>query len=202
MSEYGSTPPPPPPPPPSGQNPYGVPGPADPQQGYGAPQGYNAPPPPAPGMAPQGSFELASWGTRAGGYIIDLLLIIPGIILYFIGTPNITVDSTGHTTTTGGSLAVLALGWLYIIGIQIWNRWLKGGRTGQTVGRGVVGVKVVDANTGQPIGPLKAFIRDIAHIVDSIICGLPIGWLSPLWDAKKQTWGDKIMSTVAIRVAK
>ncbi len=200
MSDYGSTPPPPPPPPPGGQNPYGVPAPGEPT-GYGAPQGYNAPPPPVGGLPSQGGAELSSWGLRVGGYLIDWLLTLPGLILVTIGRPTASVDAAGTLTTSGPS-ALYYLGGLVVLAITAWNRWYKGGSTGQTVGRGVVGTKVVDANTGQPIGPLKAFVRDLAHIVDSIICGLPIGWLAPLWDAKKQTWGDKIMSTVSVIVPK
>jgi RDD family len=41
-----------------------------------------------------------------------------------------------------------------------------------------------------------AFVRDLAHIIDSIICY--IGWLFPLWDARRQTIADKIMSTVVV----
>lgn len=208
MTDYGSTPPPPPPPPPGGQNPYGVPAPGEPT-GYGAPEGYNAPPPPAGGLPSQGGAELSSWGLRVGGYLIDALLLIPGYILYIIGAPksfSYSTDVNGQVSSgsgaAGGNGLILFLGIIVILAITAWNRWYKGGTTGQTVGRGVVGTKVVDANTGQPIGPLKAFVRDLAHIVDSIICGLPIGWLAPLWDAKKQTWGDKIMSTVSVRVPK
>ncbi len=41
-----------------------------------------------------------------------------------------------------------------------------------------------------------AFGRDICHILDSLACY--IGWLFPLWDAKRQTFADKIISTVVI----
>jgi uncharacterized RDD family membrane protein YckC len=57
-------------------------------------------------------------------------------------------------------------------------------------------VKLVKESTGEPVGMLLAFVRDIAHIVDSIICY--IGWLFPLWDTKRQTLADKIMSTVVL----
>jgi hypothetical protein len=39
-----------------------------------------------------------------------------------------------------------------------------------------------------------AFVRDLAHIVDSLACYL--GWLWPLWDAKRQTFADKLVKTV------
>jgi hypothetical protein len=39
-------------------------------------------------------------------------------------------------------------------------------------------------------------IRQICHVVDTIICYL--GWLWPLWDGKRQTIADKIVSTVCL----
>ena len=50
--------------------------------------------------------------------------------------------------------------------------------------------------TGQPIGFTNGVIRQLAHIVDSIICY--IGYLFPLWDGKRQTLADKIMTTVCL----
>ena len=39
-------------------------------------------------------------------------------------------------------------------------------------------------------------MRQLAHIVDAIICY--IGFLFPLWDDKRQTLADKIMTTVCV----
>jgi uncharacterized RDD family membrane protein YckC len=55
---------------------------------------------------------------------------------------------------------------------------------------------VVSEQTGQPIGFGLSVVRQIAHIVDSIICY--IGFLWPLWDPKRQTLADKIMRTVCL----
>jgi hypothetical protein len=41
-----------------------------------------------------------------------------------------------------------------------------------------------------------AFARDIVHLLDSLPCY--IGFLWPLWDAKRQTFADKILSTVVV----
>jgi hypothetical protein len=43
---------------------------------------------------------------------------------------------------------------------------------------------------------LMAFVRDICHIIDSIICF--VGYLFPLGDAKRQTIADKIVKTVVV----
>jgi RDD family len=41
-------------------------------------------------------------------------------------------------------------------------------------------------------------VRQIAHIVDTLICY--IGYLFPLWDSKRQTVADKIMTTVCVPI--
>lgn len=157
----------------------------------------SAPPPPPEGAPVAGAVaytgELAAWPKRAIGWLIDFVVLqIPGYILYAIGAPRVDAE----TGLTNGPSAIYYLGAVYILGISIYNRWIKGGSTGVTFGRGVAGIKLVGEATGQPIGAGKAFLRDLAHIVDSIICY--VGWLFPLWDAKKQTLADKIMSTVVV----
>ncbi|HOC14645.1 MAG TPA: RDD family protein, partial [Propionicimonas sp.] len=72
----------------------------------------------------------------------------------------------------------------------------KSGTTGVTFGRSIAKTKLISEETGQPIGSTNGIIRQFAHIVDSVICY--IGWLFPLWDAKRQTIADKIMKTVVV----
>jgi uncharacterized RDD family membrane protein YckC len=91
--------------------------------------------------------------------------------------------------------ALTALFWIAALGYSIWNRWIMGGQ-GQSIGKKVVGMRLLSEETGQPIGTLNAFLRDICHFVDSIICY--VGYLFPLWDAKRQTLADKIMRTVVV----
>jgi hypothetical protein len=62
----------------------------------------------------------------------------------------------------------------------------------------MVEFKVVSENTGQPIGFGMSLVRQIAHVIDGAICY--IGYLFPLWDAKRQTIADKLMKTVCIPI--
>jgi len=211
---------PPPPPPGYRQQPYGQ-QPHGQQPGYGQPPeagqapaagGYGqAPPPPAYqqpayGAAPSypGPYDqsgqvgtLALWPQRALGWVIDFIALgIPGFILYAIGGPRV---DTGTGASSGPNFFYY-LGILYFLALSVYNRWYRGGTTGQTIGRGVAGVKLVKESTGQPVGMGMAFVRDIAHIVDNIICY--VGWLFPLWDSKRQTLADKIMSTVVVTAPK
>jgi uncharacterized RDD family membrane protein YckC len=88
------------------------------------------------------------------------------------------------------------IGWLLAFGWIIYNRSYLGGTTGQSISNKVLNIRLVSDETGQPIGMLMAFVRDICHLVDSIICY--VGYLFPLWDAKRQTLADKIVKTVVI----
>jgi len=58
--------------------------------------------------------------------------------------------------------------------------------------------KVISEKTGQPIGFGMSVGRMFAHIVDFIPCF--VGYLFPLWDSKRQTLADKIMTTVCVPV--
>ncbi len=57
---------------------------------------------------------------------------------------------------------------------------------------------MVGGYTGQPIGFGMAFVRQIAHALDSWSLG--IGYLWPLWDERRQTFADKVCNTVVVRV--
>jgi uncharacterized RDD family membrane protein YckC len=173
------------------QGPY----PGAPQGPYpGAPQGpypgppYQGPlPGPYPGP-PQGpqfggvpslpTYQYSDWIHRVGGFLIDW---VPYALIIAVGR------------LTGNVLYYLFL--LIALGFWIYNRWVLGGQ-GQSWGKRVVGMKLLSEETGQPIGTLNAFLRDLCHFIDTIICF--VGYLFPLWDAKRQTLADKIMRTVVV----
>lgn len=212
MSNYGN-----PPTDPYGQNPYGQPpqAPYD-QNPYGGQQPYGQQPAYAQGGygAPQAGFAppYASWIQRVAAYLIDGLLTLvaylPGLVGVIVLVSNIetTTDPvTGVTTSEmpqGGGLVagLVALGALLVLAFSIWNIVFRQGRTGYTIGKGVMGIKLVKEETGQPVGPGLSFVRQIAHVLDSVLCN--IGYLWPLWDAKRQTFSDKVMGTIVIRQPK
>jgi uncharacterized RDD family membrane protein YckC len=72
------------------------------------------------------------------------------------------------------------------------------GRTGQTPGDAALGMRVVDIDSGEVIGYGRAFGRSLVSIVSGLVIG--IGYLWMLWDPRKQTWHDKAVSSLPIRV--
>lgn len=138
------------------------------------------------GAAASAGGELADWGQRAIGILIDFVSIF---ILWIIGF--IIVAVIGAISNTLGALVgllvyiALSLAWLYY-------GFLVGSR-GYSPGMAIQGLKCVSAETGQVIGGGMGVVRTILHIIDSLICY--IGWLFPLWDDQRQTIADKIVKT-------
>jgi uncharacterized RDD family membrane protein YckC len=198
---------PPYPPPPPGPNPYG-PDPTPPAYGQPSGQPYSQNPYGGPGYAaPPPIYPYASWGRRVAAYLVDVLLSgvasIPLAIGY--GWLIASVETTtydDYTTTseyTGGAgpIVLMVIGLAPAIGFWVWNICIRQGRTGYSLGKSNLGIRLVKESTGQPMGAGLSFVRQLAHYVDGLVCYL--GYLWPLWDAKRQTFADKIMSVVVIK---
>jgi uncharacterized RDD family membrane protein YckC len=72
------------------------------------------------------------------------------------------------------------------------------GNTGQTPGDAALGIRVVDIDSGAVIGYPRAFGRCLVSIVSGLV--IVLGYLWMLWDPRKQTWHDKAVSSLPIRV--
>ena len=163
---------------PGGQYPGGGPGGQYPGGGYpgGGPGGY----PGAQGWTPFG--PAAGWWSRVGATIVDgLVLIVPNFIVDLIG---------GRGVGTGLSVLINVV---YYVGML--------SRSGQTLGNMAVGTRVVDTNTGGPIGPGKAFVRWLSEGILFVLLIVPglLDILWPLWDQRRQTLHDKMAATLVIR---
>lgn len=181
------------------QAPQGVP----PQYGYpqqpsaGIPQQppYGAYPQAGmPGMPGAGMPPLAHWGLRVGASLLDgLITVVP---MYGLGFIDIAMADDAATAQPG---VFFVIGVIYAIGMGFFQLY-KEGSTGQTIGKKVLGISLRREADGSTLGFGMAFVRKLAHFLDSLACYL--GWLWPLWDAKKQTFADKVCGTVVITVPK
>lgn len=91
---------------------------------------------------------------------------------------------------------VKLIGYLAMIAVGIRNQVIVQGNTGQSIGKKQIGIKLVSEQTGRPLGPGLTFVRQVAHVFDGICV---IGYLWPLWDDKKQTFADKIVTSVVVK---
>jgi uncharacterized RDD family membrane protein YckC len=128
------------------------------------------------GTGPSG--PRASFGRRLVAYLLDSILI--GIV-YGI-----------FYAITGRSAA-------YVIGLVLglaYFTYFEGSPSGQTIGKKALGIRVIDFRAGGPLGYARGFIRWLGRILSGIACLL--GYLWMLWDKEKQTWHDKIATSVVV----
>jgi uncharacterized RDD family membrane protein YckC len=140
--------------------------------------------PPPPQTAPQATGNASGpragfWRRFAGAFIDGILL---GIVSFII-----------RAAVSAGASSGLGL----LIGLVYYTAMIGSDR-GQTVGQMAMGIRVIDFNTGGPIGYGRAFIRWLVSIISAIV--LLLGFLWMLWDKEKQCWHDKAANDVVVPV--
>lgn len=125
-------------------------------------------------------------GPRAGFWRRFAAVFLDGIVLGSVTTILYALLKTGG----------YALG---IIVALAYYSYFEGTPRGQTLGKQVVGIRVIDLVTGDSIGHSRAAIRYVSSILSAI--AIYIGYLWMLWDGEKQTWHDKFASSVVVPVA-
>jgi uncharacterized RDD family membrane protein YckC len=151
-----------------------------------------------------GGRRFASFWSRFGAAFIDYLILSPFAIIGRI------VGSSGkrdiHTcgfdpsrmceSPAGSTVALSLLITLTGLVVAILYYGLLEGRTGQTIGKRALGIMVLDAHTGTPIGVGRAIGRYFGKFLSTAFCLL--GYLWMLWDPQKQTWHDKFVSSYVV----
>lgn len=120
----------------------------------------------------------ANFGQRLVAVLID------GVLLYVVQLIVAAIAGRG-----AGTFLAIVIGLAYYI-------YLEGSPAGQTVGKKVLNIRVIDFATGGPLGFGKAAIRYVGRYIS----GLPLllGYFWMLWDKENQTWHDKIATTVVV----
>jgi uncharacterized RDD family membrane protein YckC len=131
--------------------------------------------------------QLAGFGVRLLAQIIDLFWLVPlSVLLEVVGSLV-----NGGAISWGGEMMASIICALIVILF-----WVE--RQG-TPGKLVLGLRVVDAETGgtPPIGRLV--MRYVGYLVSAL--PLCLGYLWALWDGRRQGWHDKMAGTVVVKVA-
>ncbi len=124
---------------------------------------------------------------------VDLVVIAAaGTLLVRIAAPLSLVSPDAETTAI--TVLYFALTLLYG-GLTEW------GWRGQTIGKRLLGLRVVDAN-GLRLRPSQIAIRNLLRFVD-VLPGLYFaGGVLCIWSARRQRLGDIAASTLVIRIPK
>jgi uncharacterized RDD family membrane protein YckC len=138
---------------------------------------------------------LASIPRRIGARLLDGLLVGMAVILVLAVTGTDFVDA--FDTTGDGpawpALLITAAGVVY----EIWLTSL----TGQTVGKRLLSIQVVDAETGE-VPRLDQAARRIAPAIVGLVpyvgfLGV-VMYLPALWDGRRQGFHDRFANTIVI----
>jgi len=131
----------------------------------------------------------AGFWVRVVASLIDSLLIVAiiGPILYFVYGPAY-LESTAMIEGP----ADFVLNWVFPA-IAIILFWVY---RSATPGKMVLGLTIVDANTGGKPSTAQFVLRYVGYFVATIPLLLGIIWVA--FDARKQGWHDKMANTVVI----
>ena len=158
------------------------------------------PPPPPPGGGYGGYSAAGDGGVPAN--LADPIkrlvaaLIDGGVIVVIVIAVFIVALILGAISDVLGILVAL-VGYLGALGFSIYNMIITQGKTGQTIGKKMQGIKTVGESTGQPLGVGGAFVRYLIHsFVDGIcMAGYIYGFFI---NPKRQTVGDIVAKSYVV----
>ncbi|MBX9245630.1 RDD family protein, partial [Actinotalea ferrariae] len=147
----------------------------------------------------------ASMGKRLLAAVIDgaAAMLLGGAFVVAGLLPVVQALQSGSATIPTTTPLVL-VGYVLLIGLGVFQWWFQGTR-GYTVGKRLVGLRTLSAETGRPVGMGKAFVRLLVPAAGTLACG--VGQLvvlaSPLFDSsgRRQGWHDKAAGTMVFDVA-
>jgi serine/threonine protein kinase/uncharacterized RDD family membrane protein YckC len=174
-------------PPPSG---------ADNQQGFVDDRARSvpfSPPPRAPLASP---LPLASYGHRAMAFLIDVGILFIGAIAVGAAT-----DAGDQVSIETGD-AVAGFGMLILLALAAWNHGLRQGRSGRTLGKSALRIRLVSDATGAPPGAGKALVRFLITLaLWTVTCGVMVvlNLLWPLWDGDRKRLLDRPLGLSVIK---
>ena len=151
----------------------------------------------------------ASWGQRFAAVVVDGLIttilsaIAVAVVVALTGTFSDIAEGLETETEADDDAFVIAyLGWYFgwaLLG-AVYSTYFHG-KSGQTPGKMMLAIRVRGDHRDGRIGYGRAFARWFMAGLFWSLLTVPgvLDALWPLWDAKKQTWHDKIANSVVVR---
>jgi uncharacterized RDD family membrane protein YckC len=134
-------------------------------------------------------YELGSLGDRIVGRIIDGLIIIAYVILLFV------LFNLAPKGSIEGNYLLLMLFFLPIVFYDLVSEILM---NGQSVGKKVMGIKVISLSGEQP-SYSQYLIRWLFRLIDFSFSGSLVAFITVAVTEKKQRLGDIVAGTVLIK---
>ncbi len=144
------------------------------------------------GPAVVGREDVHVTGRRILAIIVDgLVLSIPFMLISSLFR---TTPAGGGNVSTSGSVLAALIGFVIFLLYFI----LLEGYLGQTVGKMLLGIKVIREDTDDVPGLGAAAVRNVLRIIDGLFAYL-VGFVAILASAKRQRLGDMAAHTLVVR---
>lgn len=149
---------------------------------------------------------LAPWWKRFLAFLIDTMVLGVAVFVFVaiigaVSRNSNTSTANNHTLTPGQAVVgFIGIFILFSIPYMLYFGIMNGSKRGQTLGKMALSIVVRDARTGGPIGFWRGVGRYAITVVFYVMLLIPyiIDNLSPLWDARRQAWHDKVVHSVVI----
>lgn len=107
----------------------------------------------------------------------------------------------GVTTTEGGvaSASLGTLGTFALLIISFAYYALLEGYLGQTLGKMLLGIKVIREDNGEVPGLGAAAVRTVLRVIDVLPFAYLVGFIAVLISGKNQRLGDMLANTLVVR---
>lgn len=149
--------------------------------------------------SPSSNRIYAGFLTRFFAALVDGILL--GIVGFVIGVvvQGVGLAAAGNDRTGSVVMIFSTLGTIINLGVSFAYYIYFIGKSGQTIGKRALGIKVMVKDSDVPVGYLNAFLREVVgKLVSGLVLGLGYFWV--IWDKDKQGWHDKIAKTVVVKV--
>ncbi len=134
-------------------------------------------------------YRPAGVSTRLGAYLIDLIVVFALTNLFIPGALG-NGKTSGNLAFWGvGASAFGVLASLYFL--------LMTGLSGQTIGKMILGIKVIGID-GSPPGWSSLFFREVIGRFISQAAGIQLGYIWAVFNIHKQGWHDFLGDTYVI----
>ena len=153
-------------------------------------------------MAAEGSVAPQVVGTQEDIHVTGrriLATLVDMVVIAFVGAVTSTLFGTITVHDTFGLEANLeGIPFVVYVGLIALYYILLEGYLGQTVGKMLLGIKVVREDNGEVPGLGAATIRTLLRLIDGLFSYL-VAFISVLISAKRQRLGDMAAHTLVVR---
>ena len=137
---------------------------------------------------------LAGFWRRLIAAFLDWLLI--GILAAAIGD-LFGVDAPSPPAQGDGFNFQLAGTGPFILVELAYFTWFHATTAGQSIGNRILGIRVLDADTGRSLPYARAFVRALMSNLSALPCFLGFFWM--LWEPRKRTWHDIVADSLVVK---